>query len=129
MSFKDWDNSGRGSGTEDGKSRGFFLSPVTLDCLYTFLGMNFAVAQKNSKDVIVRLANAFINVDDFVRCSMLRSKTLSSAPFYAVFIRTCSKNWKDAVLKPSFADSKPMRSASENDSSATFGIAASTLLL
>lgn len=67
-----------------------FSSLLMRDCSLRFLRINSNTGRMSQKDAKGRLAKAFMSVMDCVQRSMLRYDTSSSAPFCAVFIRSCT---------------------------------------
>lgn len=93
---------------EGGKSGGFFLFSITLDCFFRILWIKFGTGWTNHEDVSACLANASIN-DNFAQCSILRLATSPSAPFRVTFVEMRCTMWNDVVPGPRYgfkADAK-----------------------
>lgn len=129
LSFDNWNDSDGVFGRSNVKFCGFFLPSTTSNCFILFLRINFAVGQTNRVDVNAPPVSASMNVDGYVQQSMLQSNTSCRALFYANFFRSCSTKLKNAVFKPSFAESKPMVNASKSYSAPAFKIVSFSLLL
>lgn len=110
----DSDTDGEVGGNQRECSGSLPTLPTFLDSFSIFAQMNFATGCSNRDDVRARLVEAYMNVEDFVHYSMLRTNMSSNVPLSAISARTVSKASKETFLRPSFASSKPAWDAYEN---------------
>lgn len=129
LSFDDRHESDGVSRKGNGESCRFFSLSMTSDCSFRLLQIELATGRTIREVVNAHLVNASINLDDSVQRSIVWSSTSSSLQFCVIRIIICSEKLKDAALKPWFADTMPVRNASESSFSATFGVAFLTLLV
>lgn len=103
------DDRGDSSGFFRKKNREFRVTlsfSMTSVCSVRLLWISSAPGQTNREVESARLANACIDGDDWVQCSIVQSNILCSAAFWATYTRVCSRMWKDAVSMLILAVSK-----------------------